>query len=173
MAAKTATYSLISSVTLSTTASTVSFTSIPGTFTDLIIVSSAVVVDGAPSLRFRFNSDSSTNYSTTVLSGSGTVAGSVRELNSTSGYAGNAQISTTSGGYNSITHIMDYSNSTTFKTVIERSNNASVHVMASVSLWRSTSAITRIDLAAGGSFPANNLASGSTFKLYGIEAGNL
>lgn len=173
MAAKTGTYTLIADVTLSTTSSTVSFSSIPGTYTDLVIVSCAVATGGTPSLRFRFNSDSSTNYSTVVLSGSGASGGTTRESNISSGYAGYSQISTTVGEFNSITHIMDYSNSTTFKTVIERSNNASVNTIVSASLWRSTSAITRIDLAAGGSFPTNNFASGSTFKLYGIEAGNI
>jgi hypothetical protein len=65
---------------------------------------------------------------------------------------------------------MNYSNSTTYKTVLGRSNRASSDTAADVGLWRSTSAITRIDLAMGGSFPTNNFASGSTFTLYGIAA---
>jgi hypothetical protein len=65
---------------------------------------------------------------------------------------------------------MNYSNATTFKTVLSRGNRASAETAADVNLYRSTSALTRIDLAMGGSFPTNNFATGSTFTLYGIAA---
>lgn len=173
MAAKTGTYSLINSTTLGSAQSSVTFSSIPATFTDLILVSSAVAVSGGPSLRIRFNGDSGSNYSQTVLQGNGSAASSGRETSITSAYAGYAALNQTAGSTNSILHIMDYSNTTTYKTLLERSNNAADRTEASVNLWRSTSAITSIELAAGSTFPSTNLSSGSTFKLYGIEAGNL
>ena len=62
---------------------------------------------------------------------------------------------------------MNYANTTTYKSIIGRANRADSGVDAAVALWRSTAAITRIDikLKNGGSFTA-----GSTFTLYGIAA---
>jgi hypothetical protein len=64
---------------------------------------------------------------------------------------------------------MDYANTTTFKTWLTRSSTASKGVDEIVALWRSTSAITSLDVRAA----SDNFGTGSTFKLYGIEAGNL
>jgi hypothetical protein len=164
------TYEPIATTTLNTATATVTFSTISGAYTDLILIASPVVVSGTPSLRIRFNSDSGSNYSNTTLSGDGSVATSGMESNITSAYAGVSQISTTAGSSNSITHIMNYSNSTTYKTILERSNNSAEKVVASVSSWRNTNAITSIELAAGSSFPSVNFASGSTFTLYGIKA---
>ena len=61
-----------------------------------------------------------------------------------------------------------YANTTTNKTIISRSNNAGTGVDANVSLWRKTpEAINQIRI-----YQANNVATLSTFKLYGIQAGN-
>lgn len=170
--AKTATYSLINSTTLGSAESSVTFSSIPSTFTDLILVVSNTNNTGttAPALYLRFNSDTGTNYSTTMLYGTGSSAGSARGTNNTY-----ALINWVGGGsnsviVNSITHIFDYSNATTFKTLISRYNNSSAEVDAGVSLWRSTSAITSVTVL---DTTTRDFASGSTFKLYGIEAGNL
>ena len=165
MAAKTGTYTLINSTTLSTAAATVTFSSIPGTYTDLVIVITGTVsIANNPTLQF--NSDTGSNYSWTYLSGSGTAAASGR---------GSSQTSILTGGFgtstigNAIYHIQDYSNATTNKTVINRHNRSDDSVTTWVGLWRSTAAITSVILGAGG----GNWNSGSTFKLYGIEAGNL
>ena len=65
-----------------------------------------------------------------------------------------------------ITHIMNYSNSTTYKTVLTRGGDGSI-LVANVGVYRSTSAITQIQIEpqAGGNFDV-----GSTFALYGITA---
>ena len=63
-------------------------------------------------------------------------------------------------GMNSITHFMNYSNTTTYKTLLTRANNANNGVNAEVNLWRSTAAITSISI--------NSLKAGTTFNLYGI-----
>jgi hypothetical protein len=62
---------------------------------------------------------------------------------------------------------MNYSNTTTYKTVLLRSNNASAITVATVGLWRSTSAINTIKIYADG---AAVFSVGSTFTLYGIKA---
>jgi hypothetical protein len=66
--------------------------------------------------------------------------------------------------------IMDYSNSTTFKTVLSRTSNAGNGTGATVCLWRKTpEVITSITIFTES---AINFAIGSTFSLYGIQAGN-
>ena len=62
---KTATYALIERQTLGSATSTVTFSSIPGTYTDLIIISSALSAGTSETIMMRFNSDSGNNYSFT------------------------------------------------------------------------------------------------------------
>lgn len=166
MAAKTGTYTLIASNTLGSNSGTVTFSSIPSTYTDLVVVYGAI---GNADLQvvLRLNNDSGSNYSVTILGGNGTTASSARESNVyiTTDY--NYSV-TTSGGI-TILNLMDYSNTTTYKTVLCRSGNGGKGTQANVGLWRSTAAINRVDLITTNS----TFASGSTFKLYGIEAGNL
>lgn len=161
------TYEPIATTTLTSASNTVTFGSIPQTYTDLVIASS-IQVSGNVNAWIRFNSDSGTNYSFTVLEGNGTSA--------TSGRASNvAQIQLDSVAYPpfsgssfapGIVHIMNYSNSTTYKTVLTRANNGAVGVSLFVGMWRNTAAITSIALIAG----AVNFVLGSTFTLYGIKA---
>ena len=63
---------------------------------------------------------------------------------------------------------MNYSNSTTYKTVISRGGNAATWVTTNVGLWRNTAAITSVKVFA--SDASSNMNSGSTFTLYGIAA---
>jgi hypothetical protein len=65
-----------------------------------------------------------------------------------------------------ITHFNNYSNATTYKTILSRGNNASSSVTAYSALWRSTSAINEIKVFT----LSGNLRAGSTFTLYGIAA---
>ena len=162
------TYEPISTQTLGSAAASVTFSSIPQTYTDLVLVCNIAQAAGNNSLRYRFNGDTGSNYSDTKLSGDGASASSGRDTSQTSGtiyVTGSTTIET-----NYIVQFMNYSNATTYKTVLGRSNRASSEVGVDVGLWRSTSAITQIDLAMGGSFPTNNFATGSTFALYGIKA---
>lgn len=162
------TYSTIATQTLGSTASSVTFSSIPSTYTDLVLISSCAVTVTPKDLAVQFNSDTGTNYSRTALYGEGTSAGSVRSTNQSIIYLDYyGWITTALGEQINITHIMNYANSTTFKSVLARSNNASSGVDAVVGLWRSTAAINSITILAtsSGVFSAN-----STFTLYGITA---
>jgi hypothetical protein len=58
------------------------------------------------------------------------------------------------------------SNTTTFKTLLQRGGSASDRTAAWVNLWRSTSAITSLSIATFG----GNFATNSTFSLYGIAS---
>jgi hypothetical protein len=160
------TYEPIATTTLGSTATTVSFTSIPGTYTDLVLVTSIKAATTNTNQWMRFNSDSGTNYSSTNLYGTGTSAlstiqSSQDKINSVlSGFLTTAENSP--GIYN----IMNYSNTTTFKTMISRFNNTGVVAQAEVSLYRSTSAITSIEIFT----TPDSFAVGSTLTLYGIKA---
>ena len=157
---KTATYSLIQSQTAGGSITTVTFSSIPQTFTDLILI-----IDGTSSLQmdlnYRFNSDTGSNYSRTYLLGNGTSAISGRDSNGTSLPISSLNTSQS----NCIVNFIDYSNTTTFKTILERANQAQAVVNTIVGLWRNTAAISNIGITTTG-----NILTGTTFKLYGIEA---
>lgn len=159
-----ATYEPIATTTLSSTSATVTFSTISGAYTDLILVADFSVSAGGDNL-VRFNSDTGSNYSVTVLAGTGSATGSGRSSSQTS-YNPNWNSDQTSQRI-IITHqIQNYSNSTTYKTLLTRLNNASNQTVASVGLWRSTSAITSIDLLR----TTGSYNSGSTFTIYGIKA---
>lgn len=171
MAAKTGTYTLIASNTLSGGETSFTFSSIPSTYTDLILVFGSFQGTTNYSFSLRFNGDTNTNYSYTVLEGNGTSASSSRSSNVAGWYNG-AVIGFPDSKSNAIFHIMDYANTTTYKTGIGRYNYLGTGLPGagtSVGLWRNTSAINSITVfLASGSFTA-----GGTAKLYGIEAGNL
>ena len=162
-----ATYEPIATTTLGSAQSTVTFSSINGTFTDLILVINAKAnTGGAIGLLFKLNSDSAANYSFTYLNGNGSSASSGRVTANNNGAIADLAGSASSAG-TVIAQINNYSNSTTFKTVLSRGSDAANVAQALVNLWRSTAAITQIDVYPNSSI---QFASGSTFTLYGIKA---
>jgi hypothetical protein len=165
------TYDSIASTTLTSSASTITFSSIPSTYTDLIIVFQCTASSANMNFDFRVGNgtvDSGTNYSGTYLVGAGS-ASSTRLSNQDTMRSGqNCFIRTSGDVFQCITQFMNYSNTTTNKTVIHRLANANQSVVeTSVSLWRSTSAINIITL---GSFGSATMAAGTTATLYGIRA---
>jgi hypothetical protein len=158
-----ATYEKIATTTLGSSQSSVTFSSIPATYTDLVIIINSVM-SNASELRYRFNGDSGSNYSFIQLYNSGGgVAGSSRDSNRTIGRMG----STRTAQNVHIGHINNYSNTTTYKTVLSReSAGGSDSVQAFVGLWRSTSAINEIVFSA----ETGTFSSGTVFTLYGIKA---
>lgn len=160
------TYTPIATQTLSTTSSSVNFTSISGSYTDLIIVIVPKTTLDDTAARLRFNSDSGSNYSDTFIFGNGTTAGSGRHSNITYGRTHEYGDFTTNGDGVLIVQMNNYSNTTTYKNWLARSNRASKGVDALVGLWRSTSAITAIEI-----YPSQSTwAAGSTFTLYGVKS---
>lgn len=161
------TYHPIATYTVSgTTSNDFTFTSIPQTYTDLVIVSNLNNIGSAAVLRGKFNGDNASNYSSTALLGDGSSASSGRQSNVDAFYLSYAaHINSTKGA--GIYHFLNYTNTNTFKTVLSRSSNASMGVDAIVSLWRSTAAITSIRIL---NDRAEYWAAGSTITLYGIKA---
>ena len=161
------TYEPIATSTVGTATTTVNFTSIPQTYTD-IVVASSIQVSGNVNVFMTFNSDSGANYSFTLLQGDGSTASSGRVSNQTRIQLDSVAYPPISGSSCApgIVQINNYSNATTYKTALIRANNGAVGVSAFVGLWRNTAAITTITFVAG----AVNFAVGTTFTLYGIKA---
>ena len=159
----TATYDCIATQTLAnSTTTTVTFSSISGSYTDLIVIIAGTHTSTLSPIGLRFNSDTGSNYSRTMLSADGSTASSSRSSDQTIANLG--LIGT--GQSNTIFQIMNYSNATTYKTVLARTNDPGNQLRANVGLWRSTSAITTVALIVGD----NYYSSGTTFTLYGIKA---
>jgi hypothetical protein len=162
----TSTYDKIETRTLGSDTATITFSSIPATYTDLVLIASVANNSGGNrAMQMLVNLDTGTNYSTTYLSGDGSSASSARTT-------GTAYLDTvvTIPGSNFATCIFNfqnYSNTSTFKTVLNRNGLGSTNTRAVVSLWRSTSAINSIRFQMGGS---DLYSTGSTFTLYGIKA---
>ena len=109
-----------------------------------------------------FNSDTGSNYSRTELYGSAaTGVGSFRASNLIP-----FNFDSTLGNAMNRTNIMNYSNTTTFKTVLYRNDWAADSTLAGVGLWRSTSAISTVTLTG----LSATFATGSTFTLYGVKS---
>ena len=166
------TYEPIATTTLGTAAASVTFSTISGAYTDLVLIGNGYNSTGdGSSPRLDFNSDTGNNYSITQLGGNGSSASSTRLSNRANipvaWLTGWDTTSTEPGLF--ICHIMNYSNTTTYKTALSRGNQPAGSfpgTEAIVGLWRSTSAITSIAVTIAG----NNIASGSTFTLYGIKS---
>ncbi len=155
------TYTPIATTTLGSAQNSVTFSSIAGTYTDLKLIVSSTLASSQVTL-VQFNGDTG-NYSQTRIYGDGTNVTSDRQSLADIGYSGSASPSVF------IVDIMNYSNSTTFKTLLSRWNTAgnTNFVGASVSLWRSTSAINSVKIL---NLSSVNFQTGSTFTLYGIAS---
>ena len=151
----------IATNTLTATATTITFSSIPQTYTDLVLVSS--FSSGNNDEKLQFNADTGANYSWSRLYGDGTSAGAGTSPTPT--YIRNTGGDLTTQ-QNTIINIFNYANATTFKTTIGRGNNTAAQVTFTIGLWRSTAAITSITY----SVSSNTFSVGSTFTLYGIKA---
>lgn len=166
-----ATYEPIATTTLGSNTSTITFSSIPGIYTDLILIANCGKKNNvANTINVRVNSDSSNNYSSNRFWDSG--SGKASDL-----FSNNSNMYTQTVAYNTIGSLMtfmfmNYSNTTTYKTMLARQNTSSINdggAGISIGLWRSTSAITSIQLELDfGS--GNQFITGSTFTIYGIKA---
>jgi hypothetical protein len=161
------TYEPIATQTVGTATQTITFSSIPQTYTD-IVVASAIQVSGNVNVWVRFNSDTGSNYSFTTLQGNGSTGVSGRSANDTKIQLDSVAYPYFAGtGFSpNLVHVFNYSNATVYKTCLLRANNATVGVSLFCGLWRNTAAITSISFIAG----AVNFSVGTTFTLYGVKS---
>jgi len=164
-----ATYEPIATTTLGSAASSISFSSISSAYTDLRVVLVCQTASNA-NIAFRLNSDTGTNYSYTLLYGTGTSAASFRDTSITRGYIIAADNAATFPNWNLCTmDIFSYAGSTNKTILTNGSNdkNGSGTVEAAVNLWRNASAINSVTLLA---WNGVNFNTDTTATLYGIKA---
>jgi hypothetical protein len=157
------TYESIATNTLTATTTSVTFSSIPQTYTDLVIIYNGT--SAVQNFPIRFNSDTGANYSYVRMFGDGSSTYSDRENSITYGSLGIISSERTLV----IGQIQNYSNTTTRKSLLSRSGYTGTgYVSFYCSLWRNTAAITSITLLGGTG--GQSFSVGSTFTLYGIKA---
>lgn len=161
------TYKKIASVTVGAGgASSIDFTSIPATYTDLVVKVSARDTTANGEFYLRFNS-STTNYSDRWLYGTGSSASSTTNTKidlflASSGYTANTFGSTDIyiPNYRSANYKLTSADS------VQENNATASYALLDAGLWSDTSAITSVNLIpAGGTF-----AQYSSATLYGIKS---
>lgn len=163
-----ATYEPIDTTTLGSAQSSITFSSIPATYTDLRMVLTGKSVTGATYLQLRLNGDTGANYSITTLYGDGSTASSGRSTGNAPMQMGFKNFQNTEPQLLT-TDFFSYAGST-YKTCLSTWShdfNGSGSVESFVNLWRNTAAITSIYMYCSYS---DQFATGTTATLYGIKA---
>lgn len=166
VAASTNSYESISTVTVTSSVSSVSFSSIVGTYKHLQLRSLCFGSNNDENLYIRFNGDTGSNYARHYLEGNGSSASASGTAPDTGGVFSNEYSGTSP--YVSVCDILDYTDTnkfTTLRSLSGRDANGSGSIALRSSLWRNTAAVTSITIYAG----AGTLSSGSHFALYGIK----
>jgi large repetitive protein len=161
----------IATYTLTGNQSSISFNSIPSTYTHLQIRAVARTdrsADVTDSVNLRFNSDANSNYSDHFLSGNGSsVSGGATQTTSITGIIATSATSANSNVFGAgVVDILDYTNTNKYKTIRSIHGNAVNIVQMRSGNWRNNSVVSTITL-----FPniGTNFVSGSRFALYGVR----
>jgi hypothetical protein len=154
----------IYSTTLSATTTSVTFSNIPTTFTDLVLVVNGSF-SGTDYLNLQFNGDTTTSYSDLPFRGNGSSA-SAGAASSRAFIWTNTEASANSR-FMCRSNIQNYSNPNINKSVLSRSDSTTGYVAVNVGTWRKTEPITSIRVYA---LSGNNFNIGTTFTIYGIKA---
>ena len=150
---------------------TVTFSSIPSTYTHLQIRATAKSTTSGDSVRITFNSDTGNNYANHFLYSNGSTAPysgaetSIGRINVYSFYASSSVANVFGVG---LVDILDYANTNKNKvtrTINGFDQNTGGSLGLQSGLWMNTSAITSITFAP----QAGNWAEYSSFALYGIK----
>jgi hypothetical protein len=154
----------LANVTLGSTANTVTFSGISGSYRDLRIV----ITGGLPSSNasYTINNDTSSTYLWTTMEADGSARSSAWNGDAFGSFANNYILWYNNADIVVTMDFLDYSATDKHKTVVTRGNNPARSVNAVIVRWPSTAAITSVRLNGNGS----NFTAGSTFALYGISA---
>lgn len=158
-----ATYEAIASTTLGTSATNITFSNIPGTYTDLVIVARGEFFTSSNDLYTQFNGDTATNYSNLDMRGNGISPATTTTSNVA--YIRHNQSATNDPIW--IIQVMSYANTSANKMTLSSFAMSATTVERTIGMWRSTSAITSIRIYPSG---GDSLVSGFTACLYGIKA---
>jgi hypothetical protein len=164
------TFTLIQAVTVPSAQAAIEFTSIPSTYTDLVVVGSCRTAraNATDETTLTFNGSTS-GYSWRLLFGNGSSAGSASGSSDVAIYGiqvnGNNSTASTFGNFQ--IYIPNYAGSANKSVSIEAvaEDNASTAFMKMVAgLWSNTAAITSLKLSG----QTGNFQTNSTAYLYGI-----
>jgi hypothetical protein len=163
------TYTPLTTSTLGSNANSVTFSSISGSYTDLLLVCSDLGAQSAQTIYVQANSDTGSNYSFTWMNGNGGTAQSSRASNNSQGFVIGGSVAGLPAtiGAMGILQIQNYSNTTTFKSALSRYGSGGAETQAAVSTWRSTAAINSLKVYASS---GTLILAGAKFTLYGIAA---
>lgn len=157
------TYTPIATYTLTGTASGYTFSSIPSTYTDLVLVAQGTRTTGSDAIKIQINGDgTAANYSNADLTGNGSSAGTSKNGTLYGYFEGVGlfdQVPSTL-----ILQFNSYSNTGIYKTMLGRNSTSDFWAQAYCGLWKSTAAISSIYVN------MNSMATGTTMTLYGITA---
>lgn len=164
-----ATNTPLQSILLTSSTPTITFSNIDQNYTDLVLVVSAKVDTGLD-IWIRCNDDSGANYGYVTLTGNGTTPTSSRSANVAQGLLADWDgVPKPTFGHVLIFTLNNYSNTTTYKTSLARSNRGDSGVDIVTSTWRNTAAITSLTLRASNA--SRTFDAGTTVDLYGIKSG--
>jgi hypothetical protein len=161
------TYEKIATTTLSSLQTEITLSSIPATYTDIVLIFEGVRGSGPDlDIGLRFNTDAGNNYSNIALRGNSGTADSYKQSNQSLIRLGVITADRTMLR----TNIMNYANTTTHKSVISRqgSINSTYGQQITAGLWRDTSAINSIIIRNQPTF--GSFETGCVATLYGIKA---
>jgi hypothetical protein len=159
------TYKALATITLGSTDSNITFSSIPSTYRDLIIIAQGTV-SGSAGLRMRFNNDSANNYTYHGFSG-GTQTSAERNISGINTFPMSWMTLASGQIFYYSVNIMDYSATDKHKTVLLRtSENNSALTSAWSMRWASTNVVNEVNLF----LASNSFNAGTTFSLYGVNS---
>jgi len=163
------TYNFIATQTLGTATASVTFSNIPQNYTDLIIVGSTTHTSANNNTYVQFNGDTAANYGSNYMFGTGSSASGGRISAGTLGIPADYSSSTTNPSMFRF-HLMNYTNTNMYKSIVSRNDEASsTQALALAGMWKSYNPITSLTMTVS----AGNIASGSTFTIYGIKAADV
>jgi alpha-D-ribose 1-methylphosphonate 5-triphosphate synthase subunit PhnL len=151
----------IANTTLGSNTASVTFSSIVGTYRDLLLVVQGTTTSGQ-NVTLQFNSDTGSNYIIAhMYGGSGQGTSTVTSTFMYANYFANWD----SVQANIVANILDYTATDKHKTALIRDNSTSTYTEAIAGRWANTAAITSIKVAASTLF-----STGTSFALYGVVA---
>jgi hypothetical protein len=162
---------LIETKTLGTAAASIEFTSIPQTFTDLVVLMScrtnrALIIDG---LVLNLNG-SAVSFTGRKLQGDGSSPGTETTTTEVGHAPGNtATANTFSNVYLYIPNYTGSTNKSLSSDAVSENNATAAYQTLYAVLWSNTAAITSLRIAP---LVGTELSIGSTISLYGITKGS-
>jgi hypothetical protein len=165
-------YDSIATVTGTGSSGTITFSSIPSTYTHLQVRGIMRSTAGGSQVYTRLNGDGGSNYAYHYMYGEGTGATAGGAASQTVGYFGNVPASTDlANTYTSfVIDLLDYSNTNKYKTFRNLSGydfNGSGQIWFASSVWMNTASVTSLSIVSNTSFNTS-----TTISLYGIKGGN-